>query len=209
MKISIMVTMAACGLWCNLARGDDPFSVLPEPGKLAGYVSHADAGKWVVFQSDPFRPVQPTLVNDGKGVIWQGDAGQYGVIYFPSGDEQPLVRVVELGADSPDPDPDPDPPPPPPDDRWGIIVEETADRTPEQAALWSRVTRQTTLRELMIVDQGSQAASLDPYLDAVESHVREGGSLPALVVISSDDGSVIDVLDCPDTVDSIKEVLGL
>lgn len=40
--------------------------------------------------------------------------------------------------DTPDPDPDPDPDPlPPPTNLWGIVVEESLNRTPEHAAVYA------------------------------------------------------------------------
>lgn len=111
--------------------------------------------------------------------------------------------AFEVG-DGPDP-----PPPPPPENRWGIIVEETSRRTPEHAALWSRATHATTLNELMIVDQDSRAASLEPYQAAAAEFVRRDDmSLPVLVLVSSADGSVIKVMECPESVAAIKRELG-
>lgn len=117
--------------------------------------------------------------------------------------EQATFEVTEY--DGPDP-----PPPPPPDERRGIIIEETSERTPEQASLWSRLTRATTIHELLIVDQDSSAESLEIYQQAAREYLRKSGAaLPVLVVVSSDDGSVVDVMECPETVDAIKQELGL
>ena len=42
-------------------------------------------------------PVQPTLNDGGKSIVWEGDAGDYAVIYLPPGDGQPVVQKVTLG----------------------------------------------------------------------------------------------------------------
>jgi len=116
--------------------------------------------------------------------------------------------VVELGPD-PDPDPDPEPDPDPtPGELWGLIIEETEQRTPEQAALWSELTRDTTPQELLIVDQDS-TESLARYQEAAAEFVDGGHAWPVLLAISAADGSVVDVSECPATAAEIKQELGL
>jgi hypothetical protein len=88
-------------------------TVLPEPGKLLGFVSRTEPGKWLVFGPNGFKIVQPTIIEGGKAVLWQGLAGEYAVIYLPPGEAQPIPLVVQLGAAGPVP-PGPIPPPNPP-----------------------------------------------------------------------------------------------
>ncbi len=99
--------------------------------------------------------------------------------------------------------PPPDPMPTPPGTRWGIIIEETKERTPAQAALWVQIRRQASLNRILIVDQDSQSAPLAPFLAAARDK-----PLPQLVVVAtvrSDDSSadvdkIVRVVSVPVTV---------
>jgi hypothetical protein len=107
-------------------------TVLPEEGKFLGYVSAPEAGKWIAMSAGEFMPVPLTVVDSGKAVLSQGPAGKYGIFFFPPGDGQPIVQVVELGKGDPEPDPKPDPQPTP-GQRWALVIEESSQRTPQQA----------------------------------------------------------------------------
>lgn len=100
---------AACFLLVFLAAlaVAQDFTTLPSEGKYLGYVATPQPGKWLVFGPGGFKPVQATVLEGGKVVLWQGDTGEYAVIYLPAGEAQPLVAVVQLGKVIP-------PPPPPP-----------------------------------------------------------------------------------------------
>lgn len=88
---------------------------LPEPGKLLGYVAAEEPGKWLVFGPGGITIVQPTVIDGGRAVFWQGAAGEYAVVFLPPGDAQPLPINVVLGpATPPTPPNPPDPPKPPP-----------------------------------------------------------------------------------------------
>lgn len=109
-------------LLCSVAQAQ--LTVLPSPGKSLGAVTAPEPGKWVVFAKD-FMPVQPTLVDGGKTILWEGAAGDYAIIYFPPGDGQPVVQKVTLGGSAPEPKP---PDPPAPNHHWQIaIFVETGD----------------------------------------------------------------------------------
>jgi len=105
-------------------------TVLPTRGKSLGSASAPEPGKWIVFAAG-FLPVQPVLLDGGKTILWEGDAGDYAVIYLPPGDAQPVVQRVTLGdakPPDPQPDPDPDPQPPPTPTKWQVaIFVESAD----------------------------------------------------------------------------------
>lgn len=105
-------------------------SVLPTHGKSLGSASAPEPGKWIVFATG-FLPVQPVLLDGGKTVLWEGDPGDYAVIYLPPGDAQPVVQRVTLGGvkpPDPQPDPEPDPQPPPQPVKWQVaIFVESAD----------------------------------------------------------------------------------
>ena len=105
-------------------------TVLPTQGKSLGSASAPEPGKWIVFAAG-FLPVQPVLLDGGKTILWEGDAGDYAVIYLPPGDAQPVVQRVTLGGvkpPDPQPDPEPDPQPPPQPVKWQVaIFVESAD----------------------------------------------------------------------------------
>lgn len=82
----------------------------PPSGKSLGAATAPEPGKWIVFATG-FTPIQPTLVDGGKGIWWVGDAGEYAVIFFPPGDAQPVVSKVTLGGSAPAPPPGPTPAP--------------------------------------------------------------------------------------------------
>jgi hypothetical protein len=109
--------MAACFLLvCSAAiAAAQPFQTLPEPGKFLGYVATEQPGKWLVFGPGGFTVVQPTVLEGGKAIVWQGDPGEYAAVFFPPGDTvQPLVQKVVLGTGTPKPPVPPTPPPGPP-----------------------------------------------------------------------------------------------
>lgn len=119
-------------------------TVLPSQGKYLGAATAPEAGKWIVFAAN-FVPVQPTLVDGGKSILWEGDAGDYAVIFLPPGDAQPIVQKVTLGkaADPPTP---PTPPTPPVNAKWQVLFFiESADldnlTLPQQAMLSGLVFR--------------------------------------------------------------------
>lgn len=107
-------------------------SVLPTQGKSLGSASAPEPGKWFVISAD-FMPVEVKYIEqaekDGpaKGVMWEGPAGIYAVMYFPPGDKQPVFQKVTLGATSPpapdpQPDPTPEPQPPPSPTKWQVAI---------------------------------------------------------------------------------------
>ena len=95
----------------------------------------------------------------------------------------------------------PSPPPPPPGKAWGVILEETSERTPQQAALWlqARTAFKSGPKFLILDDDSPDAA---PYLRHASALPR-----PALVVLA-DDGALVSAAPCPMTLDAIKKALG-
>lgn len=88
-------------------------TIFPKPGKAVGYVRATEPGKWIVLAST-LLPVKPEVVNEGKGCIFEGDAGTYAVIRIPKGDDdQPDVYTVTLGGIPAPPGPTPPGPQPP------------------------------------------------------------------------------------------------
>jgi hypothetical protein len=97
------------------------------------------------------------------------------------------------------PDPGPDPPVPPPGQRWALVVEETGQRTPQQAALLTKLRSEYQSR-LVIADKDSTASKLRPYISKVPATIP----LPVLVVASMD-GVIIRVVALPQTVEGFRQ----
>ncbi len=130
-------------------------------------------GVWIKTRTAILEDGQPGLVLEGFGFL----------------DESAEFTVEGV--------PGPPPPPVPDGRRWGMIIVETEDQTPEQANLWRRIRAGASLGEIQIVDQNSQAAPMAPFKAAIREH-----PLPALVVVTAlDDGSgddrIIRVVPCP------------
>lgn len=172
--------------------------VLPEEGKLLGYVSSDQAGKWIVFGPNGFKPVQPTIIEGGQAVFWQGDPGEYAVIFFPPGEAQPVVSVVQLGGKIEPPPP----PPPPPGDRWAIIFRETNDTNPDYGNLYVKLRTELTDLPIQIVDETNIPTELRKH----HAHLKATDRRPVLLVLSSTDDLVRKVA-CPSSVDGVREAI--
>ena len=205
---ALHTSLAAVLLLFSAATHGQDLKILPEQGKFLGYVAHAEPGKWIVFGPGGFKPVQPQLIDGGKAVIWQGDPGEYAVLYLPPGDAQPVVAVVNLGKPAPDPEPGPDPlPPPTPGQRLGVIVYESKDQGPEFAQLRNKAVKAFEPGRLYILDK-DQSPSDTALSRAVQEGRDAGLTLPVLVVISDDaDRKTLRVVSCPATVDDLKQEL--
>lgn len=153
-------------------------TVLPSEGKSLGSATAPEAGKWIVFGPGGFKPVQPVVLDGGKTVIWEGDAGEYAVIFLPPGDAQPLVQTVTLGQGVKPPDP----PVPPPGNRWAVIWEETEQRNqhPGIGNLFLQLRKEFADEKLQILD----VTNLPPSLRALESQRPLSLPLPVLMVVA-------------------------
>ena len=158
--------------------------------------------------SSRYRWDRPYLAADGvvsARLLWVGSAGWPEVAYFP------IPLAVEWSGAMPGPSPTPTPvpppiPPPTPEPEpepepvaplWGaLIIEETGQRTPEQAAtLLSRELALyfvTTKLAYRIEDQdaegpdGTTPADLVPYIELA----KKAGNLPRVFILSTD-GTIV------------------
>lgn len=119
-------------------------------------------------------------------------------------DEQATFRVLGAPQPDPDPEPEPDPTPPPPGPRWLIWVEESSERTAEQAAVIRSRTLQTYLGQhkhtMLVVDKDQRRADLNPYID------RAGDELPRVFVVAAE-GKVLHEGSVPKTAAAAVELL--
>lgn len=143
----------------------------------------APPGTYTVTASGVWVLTEPVEVN-GKTIPVLIDFGQYSEsATFTVGGVVPPV------------------PPPTPSKAWGVILEETRERTPQQAALWLKVRSEFQAGpKLLILDQDSPDAAA--YLSAVG-----GLSLPVLLVCN-ESGQVVSSAACPTTLAAIKKALG-
>jgi len=105
----------------------------------------------------------------------------------------------------------PDPPPPPPGERWGLIIEETSQRTPAQARLWLEARQSIPADRLIIVDRDTSSSRLRPFINKLNGQSTPI-PLPAFLLISVDREGREEANHagpCPGSLQEIKELLGL
>ena len=187
--------LLSCTIWvlllCSSVWGQ--LVVLPSAGNMLGAATAPEPGKWIVF-AEGFMPIQPVLVDGGKSIMWEGKAGTYAVIYLPPGDGQPTVQRVTLG----DPGPDPPPiPPVPPGERWAVVWMETAERTPQQAALFAKLRKEWEPNRLFILDVSNPGPAWEAY-----RKLAEPKELPALAVYAGT--ALVRTVPCPSSVEAVR-----
>lgn len=172
---------------------------VPEGAKLRGSFQVTDA-QYIQVDEQTFhlwaKPGTHAITAQGvwvltKDVTVEGqtfpvllDFGQY--IYNKS-------FVVE-GGDDPVP-----PPPPPPGTRIGVILEESADRTPAQGLLWAQLRKEYQPGRMLILDDDQPEAQ--KYLPLSKLTQR-----PVLLVLT-DKGALVREVSAPSSVaDVAKEM---
>jgi len=206
------LAVCLCLLLSSVAHAQ--LTVLPTPGKAMALVTAPEAGKWVVLKSPDFLPIQPTLLDGGKVIAFEGDQGVYGVLFFPPGDGQPLVQRVVLGGAAPDPTP-PEPDPPPPGGKKQVVLwvtEQQLDNLPQgqRDILNSLVFRQWLTSGghvlLEVADpanfSGSSPGRWGPWLASVA-----GQSLPA-ISLAPVGGGPVKTYPLPASVEAAKTLIG-
>lgn len=112
--------------------------------------------------------------------------------------------TVGSDDDDEDPQPNPIPPPPPPGLRVGVIVEETLERTVDQARLWLELRKTFEKDRLFILDQDQLVG---PFWSKFAEAVRDSQLELPVLVVAAEGGQVVRVVKCPDTADRIKKEL--
>jgi len=155
--------------------------------------------KWKCIVS----PVGTTPVN--VILLWVESGEPFYAVFYPS------MSAAPGPGPNPNPDPDPPPPPPPPPpvpaELWGIVVEESAERTPQQAiVIASPVVRALFDKgEFRVVDDDMEVESaIKPYIERAK-----GKLLPQFYVVDAK-GTIFYEGPLPATVaDMQKLVAGL
>ena len=115
-----------------------------------------------------------------------------------------LLHDLTYG-DKADPKPDPIPPPPPPDgERWLLILEESSDRTPQQASvmLSPKLTPIRNANKFRLVDVKRPGGTV-PTAYAHLINQLGNLSLPAYFVVAEDNITVIHKAAFPASVDAL------
>ena len=180
-------------------------SGLPESALPKAKVTHWPREKTVLV---------PARTWGGDPFIWfsakQPASYLISVAAAVDGELEYAEAIVDVGGVQPEPEPDPDPIPPPPGplaELWAIVVEETKDRTLEQA----RVLLSPTLRKWMranghnlrIVDKDQPATDLQEWIDRATA--PEASALPYLF-LCGDSGEVVFEGPLPNTPAAMLEL---
>lgn len=174
-------------------------------GKPAWYrVSGVPDGASVAFLPTPLLDTAPGRIVQGNAMFWMAKPGEYTitalVVDWSAKTFVPVTKQITVGGDSPNPLPPPVPPVP--GDRWVIVVSESRDRTPQEAALLASVRRWLDQQKVnyRILDPTTEAAWAAPYKAEIE---RRRLSLPVLAVVvpssKSSDGGYLAVRPLPQT----------
>lgn len=185
-----------------------------------------------LFGSAGASAEQPTVANETAFHVPLADGHTGSAIMLPAGDDQtmvvaaagspPVLAIYRVsGQDSPQPEPEPEPgpePEPEPDpqpDPQGplrlIWIEETADRTPEQAEAITDTAIRDALREAgwslrvadvdVVDERGRVPVELEPYIAAAR---RDG--LPRLFAVNAH-GAEVFAGKAPDDIAAFQAIL--
>ena len=158
-----------------VVAGDNVYHVWAAPGT---HLMTA-AGIWVLTKD---------VTIDGQTMPVLVDFGQYS-----------YTKTITVGEVVP---PVPPPPIPPPGKRWGTIIEESKSRTAPQASLWQKVRAAFQNEQFLILDQDQMSNA--PTWSKIAQAVRDSGLPLPVLVVCSEDGSVLRVVATPGSVDAIK-----
>lgn len=206
-----MLSLVAALLLAVSAPGQSvklPDTITVAPGRLAAVTIEyeGDDVRWRVSADlDVFREYDPDTQRIRLRLIGYAP-GRYelSAIACKGGKLSEFATcVITVGG----PSPPPTPPPPPPSQKvaWVIVVEETAERTPQTARVlgdlpfWSRLGV-----PWRVYDKDDPVVKTNRY-DVVAG---KAGGLPAMLLLS-DVGDVLKAIKLPATTDEVrKEVVG-
>jgi len=168
--ILFVAALAAIFLAAGLACGAD--KLIDAPAQVAPYklVDAKLSGEWesAIWSIEPEAAVDSRVSADGKLFTFVAPPGQYVIRNLAVNFTKKLVAqgkaVVTIGDAAPvppgptPPGPTPEPPKPVPTALFGIVVEETKDRTPAQAALILSAEVEAAFKQA-----GGQWRTIDPW----------------------------------------------
>ena len=127
------------------------------------------------------------FVVGGKAVVAVAEistGGSLRVIYVSTDGKIKFAYYTLTRKDSPNPNPQPDPKPdplPPPAELLAIVVEETAERTPQQGIVLASAKLRALFPKLFrVTDKDSDSADVKPYIERAK-----GKTLPMLWLVDA------------------------
>jgi hypothetical protein len=154
------------------------------PDKAVGVVIAEKAGGWLVFASPSMLPIAAEPINQGAGIVWEGPAGAYLVLYFPPDQKfpQPQVTVKTLGAVAPVDPPKPEDVPIPPQQTTGpvavVIIGDASDLTVDEAEVLSKLRTWSDSRQADVTHLEFSPAADDARVKAYVAKIPAGKPLP-------------------------------
>jgi hypothetical protein len=127
----------------------------------------------------------PSRVVAGNALFWVAQPGEYVltaiVVDWDAHTFVPLSKQVTVTGDKPNPPVPPVPPTPVPGERFVLIVSETKDRTPQEAATLATLRRWLTDAKVQwrIIDPTTEAEWMKPHA----AKLREAGVKGAALLV--------------------------
>lgn len=207
----------------NVASGAD-LKCLDKPKRDEFVTIQSDkSGKWIVIGPTAITVTETARIesttvgtssvnfrkiitgDEGKTCHFVGPPGPYAVIQVVPDEDTPSHLVVTIPG-KPDPQPDPDPPKPAPTDTAKVvIVEESANRTPKQAAVFFQLRGEKLpagTPPVLVIDKDTSNPELKVIVAAVGS-----ATLPVVCFVDKD-GKVTRQVPLPDTFDGFRTLIG-
>jgi hypothetical protein len=152
---------------------------------------------WAADGIQPGRGFKVPFIVDGKAVLNRAVVvGDVLTVTYVKGDDLAVLsfKLVPVDDPFPNPDPNPDPNPTPDVNLWGVVVEETSERTPAQAVI---LTSQP-VRELFagtrfrVLDKDQVVPdSLKPYIARAKVLTADGKKKLPLLFLVAQSGAVL------------------
>jgi hypothetical protein len=159
-------------------------------GKPAWFaVTGVSGSASAAFMPTALLDTSPSRVMAGNALFWVAEPGTYVltaiVVDWDAKRFTPLSKQITVTGDKPNP-PVPPTPTPTPGERFVLIVSETKDRTPEEAATLATLRRWLTERglEWRIVDPTTEAAWMEPHAAKLKEAGVKGTALVVYVPAS-------------------------
>ena len=161
-------------------------------GKPAWFsVTGVSGSASAAFMPTALLDTSPSRVVSGNALFWVSEPGTYVltaiVVDWDAKRFTPLSKQVTVTGDKPNPPVPPTPDPTPvPGERFVLIVSETQDRTPQEAATLAALRRWLTDRgvDWRIIDPTTEAAWMEPHAAKLKEAGIKGTALMVFVPAS-------------------------
>jgi len=153
-------------------------------GKPAWFsVTGVSGSTSAAFLPTALLDTDPSRVVAGNALFWVAQPGEYVltaiVVDWDAKRFTPLSKQVTVTGDKPNPPVPPVPPVPVPGERFVLIVSETKDRTPEEAATLATLRRWLTDQKIQwrIIDPTTEAEWMEPHAAKLKEAGVKGTAL--------------------------------